>query len=168
MAKNGHPTTIARRPAQIGPSIPCGLQRKHLGGQRAGSLRSPGQEYMRAIFCFDCFAETASAKLCTKPLILHDIDAWQCRDSNPSPYFACEIKIHQKCLPGSIEPDGVSNDLRSGWRRENKIVTAILLRTDQSSTVAATMPSWESLRFSQRRFCSNACPALPFLRRLRR
>jgi hypothetical protein len=53
-------------------------------------------EYMRAIFCFDCFAGTASAKLFIKSLISHDIAARQWRDSNPSPYFACEIKIRQK------------------------------------------------------------------------
>jgi hypothetical protein len=37
-----------------------------------------------------------SATLCIKSLISHDITARQSRRSPSSPYFACEIKIHQK------------------------------------------------------------------------
>jgi hypothetical protein len=64
---------------------------------------------MRAIFCFDCFGETAFAKLCIKSLIPHDVATLQCRDSNPSPYFACEIKIRQK-MSTKLQARGISRD----------------------------------------------------------
>jgi hypothetical protein len=56
---------------------------------------------MRAIIyarnlLFRLLAGTAPAKLCIKSLISHDIAARQWRRSHPSPYFAREIKIHQK------------------------------------------------------------------------
>jgi hypothetical protein len=41
-----------------------------------------------------------------KSLISHDITAPQWRRSHPSPYFACEIKIHQKMSPQDSQKGG--------------------------------------------------------------